>query len=196
MQGELTTDPQYEEIPFHEAQEKYRPRDHFCETLAKVTFEFRFEPKHPSRYQRFKISDVETNRRLVQVVPSTLMNSYPVDFETRRCILALVFYIVISGAAFHSAGWLHNRADALNSPYWTITQRGKKCIMVYILAAIPIACLNGYLLHEWGGLLISGVLTWLGISISRFILPGSAAFHFVFFSFANILWTFINVFSH
>lgn len=53
MKGELTTDPQYEDIPFHEALEKYRPREHFCETLAKVTFKFRFKPQRPSRPQVF-----------------------------------------------------------------------------------------------------------------------------------------------
>ena len=53
MKGELTTDPQYEDIPFHEVLEKYRPRDHFCQTLAKVSFKFRFEPQRPSGYQMF-----------------------------------------------------------------------------------------------------------------------------------------------
>ena len=38
MKGELTTDPQYEGIPFHEALEKYRPRDRFCEKLARESF--------------------------------------------------------------------------------------------------------------------------------------------------------------
>ena len=53
MQGELITDPQYEDIPFHEAREKYRPRDHFCETLPKVSFKFRFQPQRRSNYQMF-----------------------------------------------------------------------------------------------------------------------------------------------
>ena len=110
--------------------------------------------------------------------------------------MVLIIYIVISAAAFKSAIWLHNNANALNSPYWTITMNGKKLIMIYILAAIPIALLNGFLLGGWLSLLISGILTWLGISIPRFLFPGNAGIHLMLFGFANVVWTFINVFSH
>ena len=76
MQGELTTDPKYEDIPFHEALEKYRPRDRFSETLAKVSFKFRFEPERSSSYQMFgrqpdpieQIVDVEIHGEMVSKV--------------------------------------------------------------------------------------------------------------------------------
>ena len=76
MHGELTTDPQYEDILFHEVLEKYRSRDRFYETLPKVSFKFRFEPKRSSRYQMFgrqpepikQIIDVEIHGEMVSKV--------------------------------------------------------------------------------------------------------------------------------
>ena len=108
--------------------------------------------------------------------------------------LMIILYIMISAGAFHSAAWLQRYGNALNSPYWVVTSSGKKYLMIYTLSAIPIACLNGYLLGGWLGLFACGVLTFIGMSIPRLLLPGNGAIHLIIFGSANIIWTCINIF--
>ena len=110
----------------------------------------------------------------------------------------LVFLAIISAIAFRGACWISYYANSpegvMHSPTWTTTPRGKRHVRFYTYAAIPIACLNGFLMYSVLGLLVASVGTWLGMLICNLILRFNPGYQFMFFGTINVIWTLINIF--
>ena len=109
----------------------------------------------------------------------------------------LVLLIIVSAIAFRGAcsvSFYASRGDGvLENPQWTTTPQGKRFVRLYVYAAIPIACLNGLLLHGFIGLLLSGIGTWIGMLAVNLFLRFNAGNQFMIFGSINIIWTLVNV---
>ena len=114
--------------------------------------------------------------------------------------LSLVLLIVISAIAFRGACaicyYANTSEGVLLLPMWATTPQAKRYVGLYMYAAIPIACLNGFLLYGFIGLLIAGVGTWLVMLIANVTLRFNPGNQLIFFGTINMIWTLINVFSH
>lgn len=111
--------------------------------------------------------------------------------------MQLILLIVIGALAFRGACTLNYYAnDVLYTPKWATRKGGKRITQIYTFAAIPIAMLNGFLLHGASGLLITGICTWLGMLIVNIFLRFSAQGQFLIFGSINIIWTLSNIISY
>jgi hypothetical protein len=111
--------------------------------------------------------------------------------------LDLLLLTVIGGIAWRGANTLlyyENTPDAaLYFPRWANRPTGRSIIRVFALSAIPIALINGYVMYQWGGLVLCGVGTWLFMLLSNLILRFSPANQLYFFGSTNLIWTFCNI---
>ena len=90
--------------------------------------------------------------------------------------MALALIIIINAIAFRGACTLmrYDRTPeaVLSIPEWTQTVAGKLYVRWYAYSAIPLACLNGFMLEGLVGLIVAGV----GSSLGMF--PGIPIFRF------------------
>lgn len=114
--------------------------------------------------------------------------------------MSLVLLIIVSAIAFRGACTICHYANtsesALLLPMWATTSHAKRYVGLYMYAALPVACLNGFLLNGFIGLFISGVGTWLGMLIANFTMRFNPGNQLIVFGTINMIWTLINVFSH
>lgn len=96
--------------------------------------------------------------------------------------MEIVIIIIIGALAWRGAMSL---ADATDS----------KIAMVYAVAAIPVALLNGFLINGWLGLFIVGGGTWIGMLVANLLFRFNPMLQFFLFGSANLAWTIYNIFQ-
>ena len=107
----------------------------------------------------------------------------------------LAIFTLISATAHQGANFIVYCAKTGTpisyAPRWITTLGGFLFVKIYVYLAIPIACLNGFLMYEYQGLIIAGLGTWLGTPIFRFLgrrgwttLPVAI----------TLIWTIVNIF--
>ena len=94
--------------------------------------------------------------------------------------MLLAVFIVVHAVAYRGAcSIVHNAINGvgvLYNPMWTTTNNGYRFVKFYMFGGLPIACLNGFLMHGIIGLLIAGVATWICMPIINLLFrfnPGS-----------------------
>ena len=110
-------------------------------------------------------------------------------------LILLSIFTLISAVAHQGANFIVYCAKTgipvKNAPRWITTLGGFLFVKVYVYLATPIACLNGFLMYEYQGLIIAGVGTYLGTSIFRFLgRRGWSTFSVAI----TLIWTVINIF--
>ena len=105
----------------------------------------------------------------------------------------LVLLTIVSAIAFRGACCLAQYANVLDHPLWTTRPEGRGFLSVYVFGAIPIGCLNGYLLYGGVGLVLCGLGTWLGMLLANLILRFNPGRQFHWFGSVNIIWTIVNL---
>ncbi len=69
----------------------------------------------------------------------------------------------------------------------------RNMVRVYMYAAIPLGCLNGFLLYGGVGLVICGLGTWLGMLLVNLVLRFNPATQLFVCGTANVIWTLVNL---
>lgn len=110
----------------------------------------------------------------------------------------LIALIIVGSLGFRGAcKIMHNIVEmrALHVPPVLMVPPGRAVVHIYVVAAIPIAFLNGYLLsHSWVDCVIAGFGTWVGMLLANTLLRFSELLQFYVFGLANICWLALNVF--
>jgi hypothetical protein len=107
-------------------------------------------------------------------------------------LMILVGAIAFRGAASLVSSAIHD--GPLYVPLWTTTPSGHGILTIYMFAAIPIAFLNGFLLHyRFMESLTVGIGTWLGMLAANIFLRFNPAIQFMLFGLINLIWTTVNV---
>ena len=122
----------------------------------------------------------------------------------------LAIFILISAFARWGAcvivHYAKNETPVFIRPYnrWIITPGGFLFVKTYTVLSIPIACLNGYLISGYKGLIIAGLVTlfypYLGMRILMFlnrdvgVRDGSGGGGFTFYGAITLIWTVVNIF--
>jgi len=113
-------------------------------------------------------------------------------------MLELLGLIVVGAIAFRGACILmHNivSGNVLQVPLAYMQPPGKTIVHIYMVAAIPIALVNGYLLDfSWIDCILAGVGTWLGMLIANVVLRFNEVLQFLGFGTANLGWLGFNIF--
>lgn len=111
--------------------------------------------------------------------------------------MALAVFIIVHAIAYRGACSLVNNTlngvDALYNPMWTTTKSGYRFVKIYMYLGLPIACLNGFLMFGFIGLLVAGVGTWIGMPIINLILRSNPGNQFMIGGTIIIVWTFVNI---
>ena len=109
----------------------------------------------------------------------------------------LVILTVISAIAHRGACavvFYEGTSEAvLNFPMMFRRPFVRDMIRVYMFAAIPLGCLNGFLLYGGVGLVVCGFGTWLGTLLANLVLRFNPASQLFWFGTANVIWTIINL---
>ena len=104
-------------------------------------------------------------------------------------LIALIF---VGSIAFRGAATIASnigRGDFLSVPFFFGEPAGRKLVEFYVLAALPVAFLNGFLLHfSWQESVVVGVGTWIGMLFATFFLRFNPIGQFWFFGIANLVW--------
>ena len=109
-------------------------------------------------------------------------------------ITLLVIFTLISASAYQGANYIVYSAKAetpVYAPRWITTLGGFLFVKTYLFLGIPIACLNGYLIYEYKGLIIAGVGTFFGTSFFRFW--GRRGWSTLTVA-ITLIWTVVNLF--
>ena len=113
--------------------------------------------------------------------------------------MALAAFILMHAIAYRGAcSIIHNANNgygALYNPMWTTTKNGHRFVTTYMFLAIPIACLNGVLMHEFIGLVIAGVGTWIGMPIINLLFRFNPGNQFMICGTVTFVWTLLNIFT-
>ena len=107
----------------------------------------------------------------------------------------LAIFTLISASAHRGASFIIYCAKTETPVYasrWITSLGGFLFVKAYMYLAIPIACLNGYLMYGYKGLIIAGLGTCLGMHILRFFNRGGG---FTFCGAITLIWTVVNIFS-
>ena len=111
--------------------------------------------------------------------------------------MALAVFIIVHAIAYRGACSLVNNTlrgvGVLYNPMWTTTKNGYKFVKIYMFLALPIACLNGFLMFEFWGLLIAGVGTWIGMPIVNLLLRFNPGNQFMIGGAITLIWTLVNI---
>lgn len=112
-------------------------------------------------------------------------------------MLELIILIIVGSFAFRGASSLaHTLAynGALDVPLFFSGPLGSTIVSLYVTAALPLAFVNGFLLHlSWVDCAIAGIGTWLGMLISNVLFRFNPAIQFLVFGFGNLTWLIVNI---
>ena len=109
-------------------------------------------------------------------------------------ITLLVIFTLISASAHQGANYIVYSTKAetpVYAPRWITTLGGFLFVKTYLFLGIPIACLNGYLIYEYKGLIIAGIGTFFGTSFFRFW--GRRGWSTLTVA-ITLIWTVVNLF--
>lgn len=112
-------------------------------------------------------------------------------------MVQLILLIVVSALAWRGASFisysLMQPMGALNVPLAFAQPPLKSAVMLYALAALPLAFLNGYLLEfSWIHALIAAGGTWAGMLVANMLFRFNAAIQFMLFGTVTVVWLFVN----
>jgi hypothetical protein len=113
--------------------------------------------------------------------------------------LQIVLMIVVGAIAYRSATYIFNqiRVGGYAARRLAVTFRGpaRSLLNLYVVAGLPIAFLNGFLLRfSWRDCIIVGVGTWTGLLVAIFFGRGfNPVFQFYVFAGLNLVWLCVNV---
>ena len=111
--------------------------------------------------------------------------------------MSLAVFIIVHAIAYRGACSLVNNTingvGVLYNPMWTTTKNGYQVVKIYMFTGIPIACLNGFLMHGFVGLLIAGVATWICMPIINLLFRFSPGNQFMIGGAITLIWTLINI---
>lgn len=84
--------------------------------------------------------------------------------------------------------------NVLQIPLAFMRPPGRTIVHVYMVAAIPIALANGYLLDlSWLDCIVAGIGTWLGMLIANVVLRFNEILQFLGFGAVNLGWLAFNI---
>ena len=111
--------------------------------------------------------------------------------------LQIVLMIVVGAIAYRSATYIFNQIRGGYAARLALTFRGPARVLLnlYVVAGLPVAFLNGFLLRfSWRDCIIVGVGTWTGLLVAIFFGRGfNPVFQFYVFAGLNLLWLCVNV---
>jgi hypothetical protein len=112
-------------------------------------------------------------------------------------MIELVILIIVGSFAIRGASSLAHTLTQYgvpDVPLFFSGPPGSTIVSLYVIAAFPLAFLNGFLLRfSWGDCAIAGIGTWLGMLISNVLFRFNPAIQFMVFGFVNLIWLIISV---
>ena len=112
-------------------------------------------------------------------------------------MLELIILIIVGSFAIRGASSLAHtltQYGVSDVPLFFSGPPGSTIVSLYVLAALPLAFLNGFLLRfSWVDCTIVGIGTWLGMLISNVLFRFNLAVQFMVFGFVNLTWLIVNV---
>jgi len=110
----------------------------------------------------------------------------------------LIALIVVGALAFRGACMLMYNivsGNVLEVPLAYMHPPGKTIVHLYMVAAIPIALVNGYMLDfSWLDCIVAGVGTWLGMLLANVALRFNEVLQFLVFGMVNLGWLGFNIY--
>ena len=110
----------------------------------------------------------------------------------------LIALIIVGALGFRGAcKIMHNVVTMRASlvPPALMVPPGRNIVHIYMVAAIPVAFLNGYLLnHSWVDCVLVGFGTWAGMLVANILFRFSEIFQFFIFGLVNLCWLTVNIY--